>query len=85
MIKYSIYITHQILVKLPKNMRILNNFAYFLHKIFILRYNECCIPDFADTKNNLSGDLSHKFPLPKKAKFIGVLSRFQAQIEKCVL
>jgi hypothetical protein len=28
----------------------------------------------------LSGDLSHKFPLPKNAKFIGVLSRFTSPL-----
>jgi predicted ribosome-associated RNA-binding protein Tma20 len=72
----NIYITHQIGVKIGKNMRILNNFIYHLHKLIINKYDECWIPDFADKADNLSGDLSHKYPLPKNTHFIGVLSRF---------
>jgi hypothetical protein len=73
---FSIYITHQISVKIAKNIHILNNFACFLHKLFISRYNMCWIPDFAGS-NNLSGELSHKFSLPKNTVFIGILSRFK--------
>jgi len=71
----SIYITHQIGVKIGKNMRILNKIAYLLHKFIINRYSECWIPDFEDG-NNLSGDLSHKYPLPENTFFVGILSRF---------
>ena len=35
-------------------------------------------PDVAGEKN-LSGDLSHKYPLPANAKFIGLLSRFYSE------
>ncbi|MDR1543272.1 MAG: hypothetical protein LBS50_02445 [Prevotellaceae bacterium] len=73
---YSIYITHQISIKVSKNSHILTNFMRFLHKLFILRYDECWIPDF-EGENNLSGELSHGFPLPKNAVFIEILSRFQ--------
>ena len=41
----------------------------------ISRFDECWIPDYEESPG-LSGDLSHKYPLPKNAKFIGPLSRF---------
>jgi hypothetical protein len=72
---YTIYITHQILIKLPEKFSWLEKITYHIHNQYIKKYNECWIPDFAD-ENNLSGDLSHKYPPPKNAKFIGILSRF---------
>ena len=72
----SIYITHQIgVIVSPKN-KALNYLAYLLHKNIINRYDECWIPDFEGT-DNLSGDLSHKYPLPENAYFVGILSRCQ--------
>ena len=67
-----IFITHQLMVKSFFGERIIHR----LNKKYISKYSECWVPDDAE-KNNLSGDLSHKFPLPKNAKFIGVLSRFK--------
>ena len=49
--------------------------VWFGHRFFINQFDECWIPDHAG-KDNLSGDLSHKYPLPKQARFIGPLSRF---------
>ncbi|VBB46892.1 Glycosyltransferase 28 domain protein [uncultured Paludibacter sp.] len=72
---HSVYITHQIMVKMPKILRFLECVGYRLHKYIIEKYNECWIPDF-EKNGGLSGDLSHKYPLPKNAKFIGTLSRF---------
>ena len=71
----TIYITHQISVKISKRFEFLNKIAYLLHCQIIKKHSQCWIPDFED-ENNLSGDLSHKYPLPKNAVFIGVLSRF---------
>ncbi|MDR3327559.1 MAG: SDR family NAD(P)-dependent oxidoreductase [Prevotellaceae bacterium] len=71
----SIYITHQIGVKVSRNIHILNKVACLVHKLFINRYSECWIPDF-EGENNLSGELSHKYPLPRNCHFIGILSRF---------
>lgn len=72
---HSVYITHQIMVKMPKGLRFLEPIGYRLHKKIIEKYDECWIPD-VEEKGGLSGDLSHKYPLPKNAKFIGILSRF---------
>ncbi len=71
-----IYITHQLMIKMPHGLRWLEPLAHWLHGRVIRRYDECWIPDYADTLHNLSGDLSHKYALPKNARFIGPLSRF---------
>lgn len=70
---YSIYLTHQVSVCLPRWMRILEYPLARLHRYIISRYDQCWIPDFA-TKPNLSGKLSHRFSLPPHASFIGPLS-----------
>jgi hypothetical protein len=72
---HSVYITHQVMIKMPKIMKFLEPLVHRIHKVFINRYNECWIPDRLE--NGLSGDLSHKYALPRNAKFIGTLSRFQ--------
>jgi len=64
------------MVKMPLTLKILEPLIWLIHRIIILRYNECWIPDI-EGKENLSGDLSHKYPLPRNAKFIGPLSRFR--------
>ena len=73
---HSVYITHQLMVKMPRGLKFLEPLVHAIHKGFINRYDECWIPD---TKENpgLSGDLSHYYPIPKNAAFIGPLSRFQ--------
>ena len=45
------------------------------HGWFYNKYDEIWVPDNAG-KENLSGDLSHKYKIPKKCHFIGILSRF---------
>ena len=72
---HSIYITHQVMVKMPKGLKGLEPLGYAMHKQIINKYDECWIPDFAED-GGLSGDLSHKYALPANAKFIGTLSRF---------
>lgn len=69
------YITHQIMVKMPKGLTFSEKWVYQIHRLFIRQYNYCLIPDYPDSPN-LSGDLSHKYPLPYNARFIGPLSRF---------
>ncbi len=72
----SVYITHQVMVKMPKPLRFLEKTGYLLHKNIIEKFDECLIPDYAEN-GGLSGDLSHKHPLPSNARFIGPLSRFE--------
>ncbi len=68
----SVFITHQLMIKLPGVEKLLHKINVY----FIKKYDECWIPDI-EGSNNLSGDLSHSYPLPNNAFFIGVLSRFQ--------
>lgn len=66
----AIFITHQLMIKTPVGEKL-------LHRIvlkYIARFHECWLPDFMSEKN-LSGDLSHKYPLPDHTHFIGPLSR----------
>ena len=72
----SIFITHQIGIKLPGSLRFLEPGIYKLNKQVISRYNQCWIPDYEDSRYNLTGDLTHKYKLPDNTKFIGPLSRF---------
>ncbi len=77
----SIFITHQIMVKMPNLLKFLEYPIYLLNRWFINHYNQCWIPD-ADNENNLSGDLSHLYPLPKNSQFIGYLSRFSVEYDR---
>jgi hypothetical protein len=65
---HSVYITHQVMIKCPKGLKIFETLVYLIHRLFISRYSECWIPDLASKEKNLSGDLSHKYPLPKNSK-----------------
>lgn len=73
----SVFITHQLLVKMPQNLLLVETPLYKLNKWFMQQYQQVWIPDFAHT-NNLSGELSHpnKYPIPNSVKYIGTLSRF---------
>lgn len=72
----SVYITHQLMIKMPVTLKFLEPIAWYLHRAFVLKYNECRIPD-DEGEDNLSGDLSHLYPFPPNYKFVGILSRFQ--------
>lgn len=72
----SVFITHQIHILMPANWKWLEKIIYRRNISFINSYSQCWIPD-AGGESNLSGDLSHSFKMPRNAKFIGPLSRFQ--------
>tara|TARA_B100000809_G_C15130800_1_gene528336 strand:+ start:178 stop:1275 length:1098 start_codon:yes stop_codon:yes gene_type:complete len=67
----SIIITHQLYVKAPLGEKI----AHQKIEKLVSNFDECWIPDVAG-KVNLSGDLSHLYPIKEVYKFIGSLSRF---------
>ena len=71
---YSVFITHQIIIKCPPGLRFLEPALRALTGFFIGKYHRCWVPDVKEG-DNLSGDLSHKRLLPS-LKFIGPLSRF---------
>ncbi|MCW3806888.1 glycosyltransferase [Plebeiibacterium marinum] len=79
----SVFITHQLMIKLPGKFSL---FEYAIHKIInsiVNKYDECWIPDYPDPDNNLSGDLSHKYPQPQNSTFIFPLTRF-SEIKKLI-
>lgn len=71
----SIFITHQVGIKLPAALRWLEPLLYQINRKLIEQFDSCWIPDY-EHSNNLSGELSHKFSLPRNAVFVGPLSRF---------
>ena len=75
---YSVYMTHQLMVKMPRGLQWMDWAVWRFHRWFIKHYDECWVPD-VEGERNLSGDLSHKYPLLKNTRFIGVLSRFSAE------
>jgi UDP:flavonoid glycosyltransferase YjiC (YdhE family) len=77
---YTVFVTHQISPVLPGLFRWLEYPLYRIFRSVIGLYDECWIPDYQASRYNLSGKLSHRYPLPKNARFIGILSRF-SQLE----
>ncbi len=72
----SIYLTHQVWVKLPTSVAWLEPLVAFLHRKIMQRYDACWIPDYTDSQQSLAGVLSHPRQLPANANYIGPLSRF---------
>jgi uncharacterized protein (TIGR00661 family) len=72
----TVYITHQLMIKCPRGLKFFEAAIHAWHHRIIRKYDHCWIPDHAGNEN-LSGDLSHKYPLPSNAEFIGPLSRFE--------
>ena len=71
----SVLITHQLMLKTPPHLQILEGLLSSKLKSYIEEFDVCWVPDFED-ENNLSGDLSHKSKLEIPVEFIGPLSRF---------
>ena len=74
---HCVYITHQLYPILPKRLHLLQPLARALHACIYKRYHEVWVPDYADSEQNLSGQLSHGGHFDQKAKYIGPLSRFR--------
>ena len=70
----SIIVTHQLFIKAPTGEWLIERVL----KRYLDNFDEVQIPDI-EGADNLSGDLSHKKPLPSNYKFIGLLSRFSNQ------
>lgn len=68
-----IYMTHQVMIKAP----LFETTLYRMHMKYMRQFNQVWVPDYAE--NGLSGDLSHKFPMPFNGRYIGSLSRFEKQ------
>jgi UDP:flavonoid glycosyltransferase YjiC (YdhE family) len=71
-----VYMTHQLCVKFPRGFGFLERAVWRRHARFMAGYNEVWIPDLPG-EDNLTGDLTRKYPLPSHHRFIGLLSRFE--------
>jgi UDP:flavonoid glycosyltransferase YjiC (YdhE family) len=78
---YSVYITHQLMIKAPVQWAWAEPLLHRMHGWFIRQYDECWIPDLPG-EMNLSGDLGHKYPIPPHGNFIGFLSRFEKPVNQ---
>lgn len=72
---YSIFVTHQVMIKMPAKLKFFEYLMYRINRFFIYKYNRCWIPDNEATPF-LAGDLSHKYSLNENTAFVGLLSRF---------
>ncbi|MBD3322043.1 MAG: glycosyltransferase [Chitinivibrionales bacterium] len=72
---HCIYISHQLTVLMPKGFRFLEPAFWWGHRQAITKYDKLWVPDIPG-ECNLTGDLTHKYPLPKNSGYIGLLSRF---------
>ena len=70
-----VYITHQLMIKAPWHLKPTEPFLHLFHRFIINRYDRCWVPDLIGDEN-ISGQLSHLYPIPAHAEFIGPLSRF---------
>ncbi len=75
---YSIYISHQITIKIPKSISYLQNIVNKINSKFINKYNELWIPD--SPTNKLSGELSSCEHIKIPIKYLGYLSQFTDKI-----
>lgn len=75
---YSVFITHQVMIKMPKSLQFAEYFIHRINRFFIYKYNRCWIPD-NENMPYIAGDLSHKYSLNGKTSFVGLLSRFNEE------
>ncbi len=73
----SVIITHQLCIKLPRRFKWAEYPLHHLVKYLILKFDECWVPDLSPNES-LAGELVHKYKLPKNARLIGPLSRFDS-------
>ncbi len=78
---FSVFVTHQISPVLPAIFRWVEYPVYLMIRKIIQRFDQCWIPDFPDPDVNLSGKLSHRFPLPSNSRYVGILSRFSLPVK----
>lgn len=72
----SVFITHQISPLMPAGFKWAEPFVFHMLGRFIRRFDRCWIPDAEDPCLNLTGRLSHRYPPPHHAAYMGILSRF---------
>lgn len=69
----SIFITHQTTLLLPSSLSFLRNWVNGIHTKWIMRFQECWVPDFPDNRITEALSTNSKLSL----QYIGMLSRFK--------
>lgn len=77
----TVYITHQLHIKLPKGWRWAERIASRLHARVYTHYKKVWVPDYEDFAKSLAGELSHQDDVQRNdvrctIEYIGPLSRF---------
>jgi predicted glycosyltransferase len=75
---YSIFITHQLTIRLPYPLKFLEKGINKINRLFIGNFNECWVPDIQEN-GGIAGELSHTTISMPNLKYIGILSRFNSQ------
>jgi hypothetical protein len=73
----SIFITHQLHIKVPVRTKFLEKVINAINHWFIRRFDECWVPDI-ETGSGFAGELSHPPIHGVKTTYIGILSRFRS-------
>jgi len=71
---FSVFITHQLNIIPPSSFKCTMSVLRFITRFFIKKYSACWIPDVEESPG-LSGNLSHRHPIPPNVKYVGVISR----------
>ena len=75
---YTVFITHQLQIKLPRNIRFFEKTVNRINSFFIRKYNECWVPDMEEA-GGFAGELSHTLKKKHNIKYMGILSRFMPE------
>lgn len=69
----NIFVTHQLWIKSP----VMEKSANSINHTYMKNFDEVWVPDSADEKNNLSGELAHGRKPEVNVRYIGILSRLE--------
>ena len=72
----SVFITHQLALKLPFSQGFLYTLANMVNRWLIAKFDATWVPDYIDMNNSLAGELSHPPYTIQKLTYLGILSRF---------
>jgi hypothetical protein len=72
----SVFLSHQISPLFPAGFKWMESFVHAVLGLFIRSFDRCWIPDDKDPSLNLTGRLSHRYPVFRNTVFMGILSRF---------
>ncbi len=71
----TVFITHQLRIRFPKIIKLLEPLFFYLTSHIIQKYDYCWVPDFPEARG-LAGVLSHPEKTPSNIHYIGPISRF---------